>query len=125
MFKLFKFFHFVGLTLFLGSIWVYIAQGTPMENELITEYVRATIVDLIEHLTLPGLILMIITGMGMVLARPRLFKTTFFKIKMVFAILSFMLASLILIIAKRAVIEASHLPEALTFPNRINAKNQF
>src|SRR5579875_1948704 len=111
MFKVFKIFHFLGLTLFLGSIWVYITEGTPMNDKVITSYVRNTIVELIQHLTLPGLVLMIVTGLGMVISRPILFKSTFFKIKLLCTVLVFLFAKQILSIAKQSAMEAAHLPE--------------
>lgn len=87
MFKFFKLLHFVGLTLFLGSIWVYIAQGTPMESVIIMQYVRENVFRLIEILTFPGLVLMVFSGLGMVLSRREIMKKRFFKIKLIFSVL--------------------------------------
>ncbi len=112
MYSVFKFLHFIGLTLFLGSIWVYIAEGTPMEIIPITQYVRMTIMELIEILTIPGLVLMIISGFGMLLLRRSLLKSRFFKIKLTGSIIVLLNACYILFIAKQAVIAAGGLPLA-------------
>lgn len=113
MYKIFKFFHFIGLTLFLGSIWVYIAQGTPMGSAIVTTYARANVASLIQHVTLPGLMMMILTGFCMMLIRRSLLKSVFFKIKLSFAILAFIDANYILSIAKQSAIYARNLPSHL------------
>lgn len=113
MYKLFKFIHFIGLTLFLGSIWIYIAEGTSLETTVITNYVRKTMVDSIQHLTFPGLFMMIISGLGMVALRRALFKSTFFKIKLLISILLIINSNHILSIAKQAMIAALALPDSI------------
>lgn len=87
MFKFFKLLHFIGLTLFLGSIWVYVAQGTPMESVIIMQYVRENVLQLIETLTFPGLVLMVLSGFGMTLFRREILRKQFFKVKLAFSVL--------------------------------------
>lgn len=113
MFKVFKFFHIVGLTMFLGSIWIYIAQGTPMDSVLVTTYVRTSVANLIAIITLPGLLLMLGSGVAMVLARRGLLTTRFFKIKLGVGLLVLINALLILSFDKQAAIMSHHLPEYL------------
>lgn len=90
MFKMLKCLHLIGLTLFLGSIWVYIAMGTPLEPQLITVYVRHSVSSLVMILTLPGLLLMITSGIGMSLLKRRLLSPKYMVIKslLTFGILS-------------------------------------
>lgn len=104
MFTFFKFFHFIGLTLFLGSIWVYIAQGTPMDFLPITHYARENVAHLISTLTLPGLMMMIFSGFFMALCRKELFKKTFFKIKLFISIMLLINTIYIFKIAKKSAI---------------------
>lgn len=114
MYRAFKFLHFIGLSLFLGSIWVYIAQGTPMETPLITQYVRLSVFHLIKTLTLPGLTLMIISGFGILYFKRQLLQSRFFKIKLIGAMILFINSIFILYIAKNSAISASSLPMTTT-----------
>lgn len=113
MYKLFKFIHLVGLTLFLGSVWIYIAEGTSLESKLITQYVRRTLVELIQQVTIPGLGIMIISGIGMVLIRRPLLKSAFFKIKLLISFLLLINSNHILSIAKNAMTTSENLPHSL------------
>jgi hypothetical protein len=112
MYKIIKSLHFVGLTLFLGSIWVFIVQGTPMSSIAITNYVRLEIVTLIKILTIPGLVIMILTGIAMVITRPALLKTTFFKVKIIIPMIILFNANYILHIAKESARIVQYLPNS-------------
>ncbi len=114
MFKLFKIVHVLGLTLFIGSVWVYILQGTPLHDPHVTQFIRHTYVTLIKTLTLPGLSLMFISGIGMSISRPALLRTTFFKIKLSTSLVLLINSSYLLRIAQRATQAAAELPHAAT-----------
>lgn len=77
-----KVLHLLGLTMFLGSIWVYIAQGTPLEAPVITAYVRGSVWTLVRTLTIPGLALTIVSGVGLALAQRRAFSSAFVRTKL-------------------------------------------
>ncbi|GEM_PF-2782736 len=77
-----KVLHLIGLTMFLGSIWVYIAQGTPLETPLITSYVRDSVWQLVRTLTIPGLALTIVSGMSLACLQRRPFTSPFVRTKL-------------------------------------------
>jgi hypothetical protein len=104
MFKMLKCLHLIGLTLFLGSIWVYIVMGTPLEPQLITAYVRHSVSSLVMILTLPGLLLMITTGIGMSLLRRRLISPNYLMTK---SILSFVIITISYFVIKSIRLSAS------------------
>lgn len=81
MFTLFKTLHFIGISMFLGSIAVYIAMGTPFENQALTLYSRETVYFLVPSVTIFGIILTGVTGILMGLQRRKLIVTKFFKVK--------------------------------------------
>jgi hypothetical protein len=111
MFKFFKLLHFIGLTLFLGSVWVFIAQGTLMTTIALTCYVREMIVHTLRVITLPGLILIIFSGIGMIICRNILLRSTFFKVKIITAIVILANSIYLSHIAQQALTLASALPK--------------
>lgn len=70
MYKLLKMLHLLGLVLFLGSVFGHIVAGefADFPGTLSFALARQHISDATRVLTLPGLVLAVITGIGMALA---------------------------------------------------------
>jgi ascorbate-specific PTS system EIIC-type component UlaA len=73
--------HFLGLTMFLGSIAVYIALGTPEHDAALLAYNRMSVQSLVQAITIPGLVLTVMSGIGMVLRRRGYMRMRFGKVK--------------------------------------------